>query len=213
MIKRRSQTYFGLRAIILAIAVILANLGSSADCQTAAVSLLLEQIPAQGGTITPGPGVHHFEPDTEVILTATPKPGYKFICWLGDVSNPKASSTVTRINEPKIIIALFESTEYEALPAATGASGGGGSGGATSAAGDMYIGAVNNAPLMIAGAGGKKSEPKVVLPDPALPLWPILTPESSAPAEPVIPEPATLSLLIIGSLFTFTRIYNHTYPR
>lgn len=196
--KRRSHILLGLRAIILAAVVILVSLGGSAYCQTEGVSLLLQQIPDQGGTITPSVGVHHLKPNSEIVLTATARPGYQFICWLGDVSDPKASSTVAYINGPKIIIALFERTEYENLLTPTGTAGGGGSGASGSASGGSTSSFANPSGLMIGGGGGK---PKVLLPAPA--PWPINI-EPSAP-KPTVPEPATVILLALGSLFTFAR--------
>ena len=198
--KRRSQIFLGLRAIILAAVVILVSLGGAAYCQTEGVSLLLQQIPAQGGTITPSAGVHHLKPNSEIALTATAKPGYQFICWLGDVSDPKASSTVAYINRPKIIIALFERTEYENLLTQTGAAGGGGSGASGSASGGSFSDVGNQTGLMIGGGGGT---PKVLLPAPGSVSWPINI-EPSEP-EPAVPEPATGILLALGSLFTLFR--------
>jgi len=208
--KQRSQVFLGLRAIILAAVAILVGLCGSAHCQSEAVSLLLQQIPAQGGMITPSVGVHHVEPNSEITLTANPKPGYQFICWLGDVSDPKASSTVTYINGPKIIIALFERTDYEDSLKQTGAAGGDGSGASGEAFGGSFTDVGNQTGLMIGGGGGT---PKVLLPaTPSLPV-PIdldkLFKDSPAfptpvPGEPV-PEPATAILLALGSLFTFVR--------
>jgi len=208
---RSGQVFLGLRAIILAAVVILVSLGGSAHCQTEGISLLLQQIPAQGGTITPSVGVHHLKPNSEIALTATAKPGYQFICWLGDVSDPKASSTVAYINGPKIIIALFERTDYEDLLPQTGATGGGGSGASGSASGVSFSDVGNQTGLMIGGGGGT---PKVLLPaTPSLPVPVDLdklfveppTFLAPVPGEPVIPEPATGILLALGSLFTFIK--------
>ncbi|MFQ6036478.1 MAG: PEP-CTERM sorting domain-containing protein [Sedimentisphaerales bacterium] len=199
--KRRSHIFLGLRAIILAAVVILVSLGGSAYCQTEGVSLLLQQIPAQGGTITPSVGVHHLKPNSEITLTANPRPGYQFIGWLGDVSDPKASSTVAYINGPKIIIALFERTEYENLPPQTSSAGGGGSGASGSASGGSTSFFANPSGLMIGGGGGGK--PKVPLSIPRAVSWPINI-KPSAP-KPTVPEPATMILLALGSLFTFAR--------
>jgi len=196
---RSGQVFLGLRAIILAAVVILVGLGGSAYCQTEDVSLLLQQIPAQGGTITPNVGVHHLKPNSEIALTANPKPGYKFICWLGDVSDPKASSTVAYINGPKIIIALFERTEYENLFTPTGTAGVGGSGASGSDSGGSTSFFANPSGLMIGGGG----QPKVLLPAPGSVSWPINI-DPSEP-NPAVPEPATVILLALGSLFTLIR--------
>ena len=206
--KRRSQiprlhsgqVFLGLRAIFLAAVVILVSLSGSAYCQTEGVSLLLQQIPAQGGTITPSVDVHNLKPNSEITLTANPKPGYQFICWLGDVSDPKASSTVAYINGPKIIIALFERTEYENFSTQTSTAGGGGSGASGSAGGGSTSFFANPSGLMIGGGGGT---PKVLLPAPESVSWPINIKPSEP--QPAVPEPATVMLLALGSLFTLIR--------
>ena len=209
--KRHSQIalthIFGLRVIILAAAAIFVSLGGTAHCQMDGVSLLLQQIPAQGGTITPNVGVHRLKPNSEIVLTANPRPGYRFIGWLGDVSDPKASSTVAYINGPKIIIALFERdpasqeprTDYEDLPIQFNAAGGsGGASGLASGGSTSFF--VNPSGLMMGGGGGK---PKVLLAAPSSVSWPTNI-KPSAP-KPAVPEPATVILLALGSLFTFAR--------
>jgi hypothetical protein len=204
----RGHLFFGLRAIILAIVVITGGLGrtspSKAD-QAAGVSIIIKPIPAKGGTITPSPGIHNFELNTEIALAAAPRPGYRFVCWLGDVSDPEASSTITQVNEPKIIIAFFQSTEYEAMLPKMSSPGGGGSGGAQLHAGGGINGIGNNTSLM---GGGGKVGPKIVSPSPEAPLWDLPLPEipiiiAPVPDEPVVPEPATGTLLLLGSLFAF----------
>lgn len=139
-------------------------------CGTSDVALLLQQSPAQGGTITPGPGVYNFALHSEVTLTAVPKPGYRFICWLGDVADPTASTTVIYLNKPKIIIAVFQQTEYDVFEGA-------------SVSGINRIGSY-------AGGGGGISTSYV-------PYEPPIPPK---PPEPPIPEPATGLLLALGIL-------------
>jgi len=160
-----------------------------AYCQTSDVSLLLQQTPAKAGAITPIAGVHHFELNSEVTLTAAPKPGYQFLYWLGDVSDPAATSTVVYLDKPKIIIAVFEQAEYGSLDAEGGLSGGGGGGGG---GGGLATNVMNygQAGSISRGAGGVK--PKLRKP---------IYPKSNE----VIPEPATGLLLVMGGVFAFTR--------
>ncbi len=198
----RSQISLGLRAMILAIVLISSGLGRAgppkAD-KTDGISLIIKQFPAQGGTITPGLGVHQFNPDEEITLTAVPKYGYKFVRWIGDVSDPQASSTFMQIKGPKIIIALFESSEYDGVFPRAGSPGGG------ARSGVGRIADVGNFSSLMSGGGGKVVSPSLAFPssstksDPPLPELPIvIVPVTD---EPVVPEPATGTLLIFGSLF------------
>jgi len=79
------------RGILLAAAIIACGLFTPAYGQKKDVMLLLEQSPIKGGEISPVAGMYHFEPGSKVTLTAVPKPGYKFLYWLGDVSDPTAT--------------------------------------------------------------------------------------------------------------------------
>jgi hypothetical protein len=159
------------RGATAAILIITWVLLTPAYCQTLNVTLLIQQSPAQGGIISPSPGIYDFAPNSEVTLTAIPKPGYQFVYWLGDVADPTASITITYLNKPKIIIAVFQQTEYDVLLTEASVSG-------------------SNRSSTYAGGGGGISTP-VVPPAPPIP------PE---PPEPPIPEPATGLLLTLGSL-------------
>lgn len=108
----------GTQGVVLALVIITAVLTGPAYCQTGEVSILIQSSPANGGTISPGIGVHTFISDTEFTLTAVPKPGYQFVYWLGDVADPTASRTVVYLDMPKIIIAVFERSEHEVILAA-----------------------------------------------------------------------------------------------
>lgn len=98
--------------ILVAAAMIWLCLSEAARCQDGPV-LLLQQSPVQGGTITPGTGIHKFGLNASVTLTAVPKPGYQFVYWLGDVIDPTSSRTTVYLDLPKIVIAVFEQAEYE----------------------------------------------------------------------------------------------------
>jgi len=179
--------FIGWRGLISAIAIIVCWLFAPAYCQTSDVALLLQQTPSKGGAITPTAGVHHFELNSEITLTAEPKPGYQFLYWLGDVSDPAATKTVVYLDKPKIVIAIFEQTENGTLVEEVGLSlGGGGAGGSglvNTVANFGYTGGMSS------GAGGRAKSPKVVY---------VKNIEA-------IPEPATGVLLLLGSLFAFAR--------
>ncbi|MFC1676212.1 PEP-CTERM sorting domain-containing protein [Planctomycetota bacterium] len=102
------------QSLILA-AVIIAAVAGRSFGELSETALMLSQTPSNGGTITPGAGVHKFGTNTEVILTAIPQPGYQFVYWLGDVSDPASSTTVAYTDSPKIIIAVFEKVGYAFL--------------------------------------------------------------------------------------------------
>ncbi len=183
--KPGSPPFVGWRRLISAIAIIVGWLFAPAYCQTPDVALLLQQTPAKGGVMTPIAGVYHFELNSEVTLTAVPKPGYQFVYWLGDVSDPAATNTIVYLDKTKIIIAVFEQSEYDALAAEEGMSGGGGGGGlVTTVANYGQTGGMSGG-----GGGGSPKISKSV----------------SSKGTEVIPEPATGVLLVLGSLFAFIR--------
>jgi len=91
--------------------------------------LLLQQTPVQGGIVTPEIGIAHtFKYNKTITLTAVPKPGYHFVYWLGDVSEPTSNNTAVTLNAPKLIIAVFTRNRFEFLesPEVITPSGGGG---------------------------------------------------------------------------------------
>lgn len=185
VMKPGSPPFIGWRRLISAIVIIAGWPFAPAYCQTPNVALLLQQTPAKGGAITPIAGVYHFELNSEITLTAIPEPGYQFVYWLGDVSDPAATSTVVYLDKPKIIIAVFEQAEYGVLAGEVGPSGGGGGSG-------LVTTVANYGPMggMSAGTGGRKQKLRK-------PVYP--------KGNEVIPEPATGVLLVLGSLFAFAR--------
>jgi hypothetical protein len=186
--KRGHPRLIACKGIILAVAIIVGGLLAPAYCQPSSVTLLLQQTPTQGGIITPNTGIYHYAPDSEVTLTAVPKDGYRFTYWLGDVSNPTASFTVVHLNEPKVVVAVFEPTNYDTLDVSgsLATSGGGGGGGLFASAPDFrWPSAIS------AGGGAGKLQ------------GPISLQIGDGVAE--TPEPATSILLVLGSLFAFAR--------
>jgi len=125
--KRNRSIVVGWRSWVLALSIISCGLPTPGHCQTSGVALLVQQTPAEGGIVAPSTGVHYFARNSEIALVAISKPGYRFVCWLGDVSDPNANHTVTYLDRPKIIIAVFTRIPDEFLCAGgSGESFGGG---------------------------------------------------------------------------------------
>ncbi len=76
-------------------------------------AVLIEQSPIHAGTVNPGLGVHKADIGSTITLTAMPKPGYRFLYWLGDVNSPASMSTQVRMDAPKIVVAVYERDEFE----------------------------------------------------------------------------------------------------
>ncbi|MGB2808561.1 MAG: PEP-CTERM sorting domain-containing protein [Sedimentisphaerales bacterium] len=178
---------------VILLAVFFCGLPEPAYCETGRPVLLIQQIPDNGGTITPGAGVHYLEQNTSVTLTAVPKAGYQFVYWLGDVSDPTLNRTTAYLDAPKIVVAIFERAEYELEDVAEMAQSipGGYWGGLRASSADYsrqgYSGGGGVKPS-VRRAPSKPPEPEPPLPQ-----------EIPVP----IPEPATVVLLAVGSFLAF----------
>ena len=188
-IKSNNLKLAGLGRLILFGLIIAVVLPTAAYCQDG-IALLIQKTPPQGGSVTPGTGVHHLGLNSEVTLTANPKPGYQFVYWIGDVSDSTSSTTMAYLDSPKIIIAVFERAEYAFLEkdeAIRSAPNGGMYGSASDYSRQGYTGGGGRRSSNGGGGGGET-------PDPESDPFPIPEP---------IPEPATAILLTIGSLVAF----------
>jgi hypothetical protein len=190
---KSGPTLVGWIGVIFINLIIAAIFSTPAYCQTENVALLLQQSPAVGGTVTPLEGVHHFSPDSEITLNANPKPGYQFLHWLGDVSDPSASSTVVHIDKPKVVIAVYEQTRNDVREVSGGPGGGGGLGGGLFAAPADYRGST----VISYSTGPINSTPQYRK------LKFELKDDNKPPPE--VPEPATVALLGLGAIFAFSR--------
>lgn len=217
--KNNRPIFIGRQGVLLALAIVLCGLSGLAYCQRAALPsaewqprvdatvLLLQQTDSRAGVVTPEAGVHHFDLNAEVTLAAVPKPGYYFVYWIGDVSDPTANRTTVYLDVPKIVIAVFERSGYEFSleeKKVQGTLGGGGR---------LHASAADYSNQEYTGGGAKRT--KGITPTPPPPTPPPPTPpevpdefpipdeeeeESDEFPVPENPEPATLLLLGLGSL-------------
>ena len=93
--------------LFLAIMICIAALSGNALAQMDYASICLQKSPPEGGSINMGAGIHDIYLNSEITLIATPEPGYQFVYWLGDVSDPISNNTAAYIDSPKFIIAVF----------------------------------------------------------------------------------------------------------
>ncbi len=198
--------------MLLASAVLFACTSGKGYCQYGqyeqeqGYSILIEASPADAGLVTPEPGVHRIGFNETVLLTATPKPGYRFVYWLGDVGNLTANETTIKLDSPKIVIAVFEREEFSLLTPSIQPQKGRGSGeaGAAAASGFTPVDPMASPRLR------RPPRPVLVLPDQDLLPIPGAPPEDDgeedepAPDEP-IPEPATIVLFGLGAVAVLRR--------
>ena len=167
-------------------------------------ALMVQQTPVEGGSVTPDVGVYNVSANGDIKVTATPKPGYQFVYWLGDVSDPTANSTVVAVNSPKIVVAVFQRSEYELPFESPAASESGGGGGGMVRNNDGQVLPFESAPggQKYSGYSYPKYQPRL-----AIPAIPEPSPQDDfpVPGGDEVPEPATMLLLGIGSLLALSR--------
>ena len=115
-------------------------------------------------------------------MRAVPKPGFKFLYWLGDVDEMSESETSVQLDSPKIVVAVFSPAEN--------AGGGGAESGLTLSRG--YTTLRNSRVSLRSSAGVRGATPR----DPV--RWSY--PQRSYNTEEIVPEPASLLILGMGSL-------------
>ena len=185
-------------AVVLAAAALPNEAANGAGHQCA---LLLQQNPPDAGIVTPAPGIHRFAMNSTITLTAVANPGYQFLYWLGDVAEPTSNRTTVRLDVPKIVIAVFERTEFEiAITPGQFVVQGAPIGGAFGPAG-IY------ARRGFSAARGVRRPPRrPPFQPPEVPDFPVPGEEDEFPVP--VPEPTTMTLLAIGTLLISSRRRN-----
>lgn len=192
----------GTAKIVVASLIACLAMATQAICDTQ-VALMLKQTPANGGSINIGTGVHQYAPGSKVTVTATPRPGYQFVYWLGDVSDSTASTTVASVDSPKIIVAVFERVEYD-FPAFEQMTRGRSGGGAMRKPADYYTGAPSAPGVKRPSKFSWPSFPSEEQENGDLPV-PDDGGSGDLPVPERVPEPATVAMLGLGALFARMR--------
>jgi hypothetical protein len=184
-------------AVFICCATFLFCFSSQASGQEDGTSLMLEVSPSQGGYLNIVPGVYSYDRFAVVTLVATPKPGYQFVYWLGNVSDATTGTTMVFLDSPKMVIAVFARNKFETiglgglggpegLDGLYGDMSGGGSGGSdVSGSGLTRSGGESDSSLEQAAGGPKRSSP------PHSPDFPVPVP---------VPEPVSAALFFAGFL-------------
>jgi hypothetical protein len=162
-------------AAVLAVAL---GLAGPARGDAPAFDLLIERSPIDAGRVTPDSGTHRFSANSTVSLRADPQPGYQFAYWLGDVSDPTADQTTVVLDQPKVVVAVFQPEPRRRVDNYVG-SGGGGTDNLTLTAADLMT------PGWTPPAGGARTQTQII----PIIIDPIPT-----------PEPATIAILALGTL-------------
>jgi len=182
--------------------IVAAVIAIAPACMGRSYVLLVEQTPIEGGIIDPGVGVHSFTPGEMVTLTATPRPGYQFVRWMGDVSSADTSSTTVTLDAPKMLVAVFERVEYALLSPTEETiedEGGGGAGGGSGRLTGQSVARTGGDGISPAsGVSDGPSSPIVIPPD---------DDDDDTDGEIPIPtpEPGTIALMALGARIVLMR--------
>jgi len=189
---------------MLCVAVLLVGcVGAVVQGQVESYALMVQQSPVDAGVVNPGAGIHRVGIGSPVTLQAVAKPGYRFLYWLGDVSDSSTNQAVVVLNAPKIVVAVFGRLEHEVIEESSGSGGdqtavlsfdvaGGGAGGNSLTASAGFAGGGGGA---VAGRPpGGKSFPMPGSVSGGGTWVPVPGSDSQ------VPEPATIALLGIGAV-------------
>lgn len=192
----RSYLFFQARCLLFILAMCVCPLMAQDD----SFALLVQKSPEYGGVVTPSETVQTSGGDRLVTITATPRDGYEFVYWLGDVTTPTNSVTTVFVDTPKMVIAIFERPEKEKF--AETILGGSSKGSNRSPGGAVSSVPRGNSlgvapPAFGGGYTGSSTEPEIIIYYPNDPDGPD---GPDVPGNPDVPEPATMLMLGAGAI-------------
>ncbi len=181
-----------LKTLAPVMAALIIVMGERGYCQSQGYALMVQKTPVDAGAVTPQVGIHKRDLNEVVTLKATPKPGYWFVYWLGDVSNPTTHETTILVDAPKIVIAVFERAEYE-LPIEKGEMMSGSGRGGMHSTGNPIRGGRG-------GGGGGRGGIRRPRREPPKSDFPVAN-EQDFPVP--VPEPGTIVVFGLGAVSMF----------
>jgi hypothetical protein len=185
-------------AVFICCATFLFYFSAQASGQEDGTALMLEMTPPQGGSLNIVPGVHSYDRFAAVTLIATPKPGYQFVYWMGNVSNATTSTTTVFLDSPKMVIAVFERNVFETFEKvgleSDYISGGEGNGGL------VRSGGASDSSLDPEVENGVAEVKRPHYSQPPTPNNDFPVPKDNSETNPPVPEPATVTLFFAGFL-------------
>ena len=170
---------------------------------------MVQKTPFDGGGATPAAGIHEIGYGEVVILSAIPKAGYRFVYWLGPVSNPTTPETTVLVDGPVIVVAVFEQFVVELVTEESAVVSGLGRGGGPHAGTGFY-------PRNEGGGGGRPRQGNTYIPreieEVEIPVYDFPVPDSNDNSDfPVpVPEPGTILLFGFGTAILAWRRKNGT---
>ncbi|OXU14517.1 InlB B-repeat-containing protein [Sedimentisphaera salicampi] len=194
-----AKSFIGRSGLVL-IAVLLA----SGTAMAKRYMLYTDSTLAQAGVVTPSVSQAHYYEEGEVVtIAAQPYKGYEFVCWIGDVENPDSRSTRVVMDGPRYVVASFQVAESdEAVEVGIKSLEEGGRSRTIPAPNIGYNDSISSTDysssvesyLAAAESPGTLSKPDVTN---------VSAPDYRRPSDvnpnPIIPEPATVTLLAAGA--------------